>query len=120
MKHAHITRFWAMLLSLVMVLSLLPANVFAADDAVSADLTIYTAADWTNFANAVADGDDYSGKTVVLANDIDLGGSEENPTAMAGKWVSYSDIIIVSRTIRKESINISNLYKNLSNKLKLW
>ena len=99
-----------MLLSLVMVLSLLPANVFAADDAVSADLTIYTAADWTNFANAVADGDDYSGKTVVLANDIDLGGSEENPTAMAGKWVSYSDIKTFAGTFDGQNHTVSGIY----------
>ena len=104
-----------MLLSLVMVLSLLPASVFAADDAVSADLTISTADDWKSFAKDVADGNDYKDKKVVLANNIDLGGSEGNPTAMAGKWVSYSDIKAFAGTFDGQGHTISGIYFNDTN-----
>lgn len=101
-----------MLLSLVMVLSLLPASVFAADDAVSADLTISTADDWKSFAKDVADGNDYKDKKVVLANNIDLGGSEGNPTAMAGKWISYSNIKAFDGTFDGQNHTISGIYFN--------
>ena len=110
MKHTQFTRIWAVLLSLILVFSLLPANALAAGSAAAADLTISTAEEWTSFANTVAGGDDYSGKTVVLAKDIDLGGSEGNPTAMAGKWVSYSDIKAFAGTFDGQNHTVSGIY----------
>lgn len=106
LKHTHATRFLAGLLSLLLLVSLLPTVIYAA----GADLTISTADEWTSFANAVAEGTDYKGKTVVLANDIDLGGSEENPTAMAGKWVSYSDIKTFAGIFDGQNHTVSGIY----------
>lgn len=49
-----------------------------------ADLTISTADELRAFRDEVNNGDDYSGKTVALANDLDMGGEEWEPIAGDG------------------------------------
>ena len=71
----------AVIIAVMVVMSsmstVLGGLVFA--DAV-VDLTISTVDDLVDFANAVNSGDDFKGKTVVLANDIQLMDSEGIPT----------------------------------------
>ena len=65
-----IVRSAAVVLAFLIMLSSMPAAVFAADDA----LIIKTADEFISFAADVNDGNTYEGKTVTLAANIDLGG----------------------------------------------
>ena len=75
-------RLLSFMLVVMMILSMMPNTVFAAD---VADLTIGTVDDLRAFADAVNKGNSYEGKLVVLANDINLGytavviGTKANP-----------------------------------------
>ncbi len=59
-------------------------SVLIASTAYGADLVISTAAELRSFATAVNNGNDYSGKTVELANDIDLENSSFTPIGKFG------------------------------------
>lgn len=64
------TKIAAVLLAVVILMSLLPAAVYAEE----ADLTISTADELIKFAKSVNGGETYKGKTVILENSVDLGG----------------------------------------------
>ncbi len=69
-------RLLAFVLVLAMLLSVTPVAVFAAE---TPDVTISTLAELKEFRDNVNGGNSYSGKTVVLAANIDLGGEEWAP-----------------------------------------
>ena len=73
------SRVLALLLSVMMLIGMLPMTAFAAQ----ADLTIETLEQLQSFAEQVNGGDDFEGKTVVMAADINLGG-ENSPWTPIG------------------------------------
>ncbi len=64
-------KFLSVLLAVIMVIGLVPGTVFAAEET-SAVTEIATVADLQAFAAAVNAGDNFAGKKVVLANDIEV------------------------------------------------
>ena len=72
-------RLLALLLSVMMIVGMLPMTAFAAQ----ADLTIETPEQFQSFAEQVNGGDNFEGKTVALAADINLGG-ENSPWTPIG------------------------------------
>ena len=72
-------RFLSALLAALTVVTIIPVSAFAADDA----LTVSSADELRQLSEAVAGGDSYAGKTVVLTADIDLGG-ESSPWSPIG------------------------------------
>ena len=83
-------RFTGWLLALAMFLTLLPQAVIAEDPGDTGDLTITTLEELEEFRDAVNGGDDFEGKTVVLANDIDM--SEKYGADIDGSEVSWTPI----------------------------
>ncbi len=69
-------RSYAIILIICLLSALMPTGIFASDAANEADLVINTAEDLEEFRDSVNSGADYSGKTVILGADIDLGGSQ--------------------------------------------
>ena len=72
-------RFLSVILAALTVVTIIPVSAFAADDA----LTVSSADELRQLSEAVAGGDSYAGKTVVLTADIDLGG-ESSPWSPIG------------------------------------
>ena len=62
-------RFLSVLLAVLTVVTIIPVSVFA-----DGDITVSTADELRRLSEAVAGGESYEGRTVVLAADIDLGG----------------------------------------------
>lgn len=77
-------RLCAGTLALCMMFTLFAGQAYAADAAEGADLVICTADELAAFRDAVNEGDSYSGKHVVLAADIELGGDEDPWTMPIG------------------------------------
>ncbi len=75
----------SLIIAAVMLLAMVPAMAWnLTSDPV--DYTISTAADLQAFADAVNGGNDFSGKTITLANDIDLGGATWTPIGTSGHY----------------------------------
>ena len=75
----------------------------AASEDLDADLVIYNADDLVDFADDVNAGDDFAGKTVMLAADIDLGGVEWEPIngfrgTFDGNGYTISDLTVYGTT----------------------
>ena len=77
-------RFLSALLAALTVVTIIPVSAFAADDA----LTVSSADELRQLSEAVAGGDSYAGKTVVLTADIDLGG-ESSPWSPIGSSSAF-------------------------------
>lgn len=103
-------RFLALLLSVMMLIGMLPMTVFAAQ----ADLTIETLEQFQNFAEQVNGGDDFEGKTVVLAADINLGGENSPWTPIGTSSKSFKGTFDGGRHV------VSGLYIASGSKLGLF
>lgn len=91
MKHIR-TRLFGITLSFIMLISLLPVTALAGEAAwngttvdtswyndSAAEFTISDSADLAGLAKLVNEGNNFSGKTIELGDDIDLGGKEWTP-----------------------------------------
>lgn len=91
MKHIR-TRLFGITLSFIMLISLLPVTALAGGAAwngttvdtnwyndSATEFTIYDSADLAGLAKLVNEGNNFSGKTINLGDDIDLGGKEWTP-----------------------------------------
>ena len=113
-------RVLAWLMTLCLVLSLLPATALAVDgnwidsvdtswyDGQQSPYTISTAAGLAGLAKLVNDGtDNFSGKTIKLAADIDLGGKEWTPIGNPERCSRVS--LMVANTPSATCISTKNL-----------
>ena len=93
-------RFLPLLMAVCLVITLMPVTALAADEWTadtswySADETSYTidsAAELAGLAQLVNGGNNFSGKTITLASNIDLAGQEWTPIGqfLGGKSTSY-------------------------------
>lgn len=99
MKHIR-TRLFGITLSFIMLISLLPVTALAGgvawdgttvdtnwyyDNTSAAEFTIYDSAALAGLAELVNEGNNFSGKTIKLGADIDLGGKEWTPIGTDSK-----------------------------------
>lgn len=99
MKHIR-TRLFGITLSFIMLISLLPVTALAGeaawngttvdtswydDNTTDTEFTISDSADLAGLAELVNEGNNFSGKTIKLGADIDLGGKEWTPIGKSGK-----------------------------------
>ena len=97
MKHIR-TRLLGITLSFIMLISLLPVTALAGEAAwngttvdtswysdSATEFTISDSADLAGLAKLVNEGNNFSGKTIKLGADIDLGGKEWTPIGKSGK-----------------------------------
>ncbi len=73
---------------------------------------IYTASDLVSFAKSVNAGNNYSGKTVMLADDIDLAGIEWTPIGQTGATTFSGVFDGQEHTISNLNVDISDLTGN--------
>mgnify|MGYP003312800445 CR=1 FL=1 len=78
MKGFMFRKVTSLILVLLMIASTMVVVPFGVA-AVEADLTIATPAELVAFKQAIADGNDYAGKTIKLTADIDMSGVENWP-----------------------------------------
>ena len=97
MKHIR-TRLFGITLSFIMLISLLPVTALARGEAwdgttvdtswysdSATEFTISDSADLAGLAKLVNEGNNFSGKTINLGDDIDLGSKEWTPIGKSGK-----------------------------------
>ena len=85
-------------------------KVLAANETTEADLKISSKEELISFANDVNSGNTYKGKIVVLMNDIDLGGNENNQWTPIGIGDGFYDGF--EGTFDGQSYKISGMYLN--------
>ena len=119
MKHIR-TRLFGITLSFIMLISLLPVTALAGEAAwngttvdtswyndSAAEFTISDSADLAGLAKLVNEGNNFSGKTIELGDDIDLGGKEWTP--IGNSTNSFKGVF------KGNKHTITNLYVNKPN-----
>ena len=110
------TRILSLALAICMIFAIFPVAVFADDNTV----IISTAEDFDNFAESVGKGENYSGKTVKLANDISLASSDTRTVGtssdkpFSGTFDGQGHSITIDYTRSTASMNYAGLFGVIS------
>lgn len=128
MKHIR-TRLFGITLSFIMLISLLPVTALAGetawngttvntrwydDNTSAAEFTISDSADLAGLAKLVNEGNNFSGNTIKLGADIDLGGKEWTP--IGNSTNKFEGTFDGAKADGSGNYTISNLYINKPNK----
>ena len=126
MKHIR-TRLFGITLSFIMLISLLPVTALAGGAAwdgttvdtswyndIATEFTISDSADLAGLAKLVNAGNNFSGKTINLGADIDLGGKEWTP--IGNSTNKFEGTFDGAKADGSGNYTISNLYINKPNK----